>query len=74
MIGEKWSGWFFPGPSHQQGAVQVVVVKRDKPLQANQLVILQLSALEDGWLLLDILLDCVRQVVVDFVGVVEGRF
>lgn len=43
-------------------------------MQANQLVILQLTALEDGWLFLDVLLDCVRQVVVDFVGVVEGRF
>jgi hypothetical protein len=41
-------------------------------LQANKLIVLKLSSFEYGGLLFDILLDSMREIIVDFIGVVEG--
>ena len=45
--------------------VQIVVVKRYQPLQPMKLISFELPALKNSWLLLDVLLDGVGQVVVD---------
>ncbi len=56
-----------------QYPIEVIVVEGDKPLKANKLIVFKLSALKYGWLLLDFLLDGVGEVIVYFVGVIEGR-
>lgn len=45
-------------------AVEAVIVEGDQPLQANQLVVLELSSFEYGGLFLDFLLNCMGEVVV----------
>jgi hypothetical protein len=49
----------------------MVVIERDQPLESMELIVLELSALEDGGLLGDFFLDGVREVVVDRVGALE---
>ena len=57
-----------------EDAVEAVVVEGDQPLQSNKLVVFELSSFEDAGLFFDFLLDGVGEIVVYFVGAVEGIF
>ncbi|KAH9409282.1 hypothetical protein TYRP_010285 [Tyrophagus putrescentiae] len=71
-IGDQGNGLNGLAQAHLIGenAIEVVVVQRDEPLQAEQLVLLQLAVLQQRTLLGDALVDAVGNVVVvDLVGV-----
>ncbi len=48
-----------------KNAVEMVVVERDEPLEAMELIVFEFSALEDGGLFGDFFLDGVCEVIVD---------
>ena len=57
-----------------EDAVEAVVVEGDQPLKSHKLVVFEFSAFEDAGLFFYFFLDGVGQIVVHFVGTVEGGF